>query len=207
MLRNKLSNDVYHKVGAPVVRVEYARVSIAGTYFGLFTMEERVDRDFLKCRNLPASKSGTAMYKSYPDPLYSYDLAGATAWDSSKCEDEPSLCTLGFERKLPECDGCDNSNPFTNPDFIFDGQSPGPHLGEQPAACYVQDTAALNVSCPAPSDLHELATAVTHAKDKTELARVLNVSSYLVWQMVTKFVYDCDHGNRNYCKRCICLIV
>ena len=38
MVRNKLSQDLYNKVGALVVRVEYARLSVNGSYFGLYTM-------------------------------------------------------------------------------------------------------------------------------------------------------------------------
>jgi hypothetical protein len=125
--------------------------------------------------------------------------AGANHADWSNCE-TPELCTLGFERKIPDCDGCTN-DAFTYPALVFAEPELGPQLGAQPAACYAQDTAALNRSCPAPSDLHELFQAVdtaskpSHGTDakaaaqsKLELSTVLNITSYLVWQMVTNFV-------------------
>ena len=85
------------------------------------------------------------------------------------------------------------------------------HLGEQPPECYVQDTAALNASCPKPTDLHGLFLGVSGVNKpgleqsgpetegaKAELTQVLSVYSYMVWQIVTIFNADCDHGNRNY---------
>ena len=203
MVRNKLSTDLYQKMGSPVVRVEYARVSVDGTYWGLFTLEEHLDTDFLKCRGLPHDDPGTALYKPFPDMLprnegWTQDVAGHTGWSVAGCENDPSLCTLPFERKLPKCDGCDSGDAFTTKPF----------LGDQPPECYVQDTAALNASCPKPADLHELFYAVSKVNDPgseeeratAKLLQVLNVSSYMVWQMVTVFNADCDHGNRNYCE-------
>ena len=61
MVRNKLSQDLYQKVGAPVVRIEFARVSISGKYFGLYTLEERTDEDFLKCLGWDHDSPGTAL--------------------------------------------------------------------------------------------------------------------------------------------------
>lgn len=124
--------------------------------------------------------------------------------DWSNCEGDPSLCTLGFERKIPDCDGCSN-DAFTLPENVFADPTRGPQLGEQPAECYEQDTAALNASCPRPTDLHELFDAVAQATDagdqvkaKAELAAVLNVTSYMVWQLVTNFLDEGDHGWHNY---------
>ena len=36
-------------------------------------------------------------------------------------------------------------------------------------------------------------------EESAKLLQVLNVSSYMVWQMVTIVNADCDHGMRNYC--------
>ena len=210
MVRNKLSTDLYNKLGSPVVRVEYARLSVAGTYWGLFTLEEHIDADFLECRKLPVDDVGTALYKPFPDMMMMNPTMGNlnhAAWSIAGCENDPELCTLSFERKLPKCDGCDNGDAFTKPELIYAGPEPGPHLGYQPAECYVQDTAALNASCPRPTDLYDLFYAVSVANDpgdkperaKAKLLQALNVSSYMVWQMVTIFNADCDHGGRNYC--------
>ena len=206
MVRNKLSTDLYNKLGSPVVRVEYARVSVDGTYWGLFTLEEHVDTDFLKCRQLPDDEEGTALYKPFPDMMMDPSMASANhaSWTIAGCEDDPVLCTLSFERKLPKCDGCDNGDAFTKPELIF-GPT-GPQLGPQPPECSVQETAALNATCPEPTDLFPLFHAISVAKNqdgnsaqaKAKLLQALNVTSYMVWQMVTIFNADCDHGGRNY---------
>ena len=68
MIRNKLSTDLYNKLGSPVVRVEYARLSVGGTYWGLFTLEEHLDADFLECRRMPVGDPGTALCNCTSNP-------------------------------------------------------------------------------------------------------------------------------------------
>ena len=68
MLRNKLSQDLFTHMGAAAPRVEYAELSVNGEYFGFYTLEERVDDHFAKCRGWP-SDDGASMYKSYPVSL------------------------------------------------------------------------------------------------------------------------------------------
>ena len=46
MLRNKLAQDLFKQLGAPAPRIEYAELSVNGEYFGLYTLEERVDDHF-----------------------------------------------------------------------------------------------------------------------------------------------------------------
>ena len=74
----------------------------------------------------------------------------------------------------------------------------------QPPECFVQETAALNATCPKPTDLYGLFHAVAAAKNagggnaeqaKAKLLQALNVTSYMVWQAVTIFNADCDHGD------------
>ncbi len=65
MMRNKLTQDLISKTGMPALRVEFARLHVNGDYFGLYSLEEHVDDDFLKCRGLPHDNA--ALYKAYPD--------------------------------------------------------------------------------------------------------------------------------------------
>jgi hypothetical protein len=207
MIRNKLSQDLYNKAGAQVVRIEFARLTVNGTYFGFYTLEERMDDDFLRCRGWANDEAaGTALYKSYPDRL---GYGGFGDWSCDGKWDSPELCTLGFERKIPDCDGCSN-DAFTDPSMVFPKPGLEARLGEQPAACYVQETTALNQSCPAPTDLYELFHAVSEAatlrgagesnvaQAKVDLAARLNITTFLVWNVLTNFIDECDHGGHNY---------
>ena len=55
MLRNKLTQDLFTHLGAAAPRVEYAELSVNGEYFGLYTLEERVDDHFARCRGWPTN--------------------------------------------------------------------------------------------------------------------------------------------------------
>ena len=214
MVRNKLSNDLSNKVSQAALRVEYARIMLNGEFFGLYTLEERVDKDFLKCRDLPHHDPGTALYKAYPDKSIGYGSGIATAWQD--CPGDAVECNIGFEMKIPSCDGCtgemfsdtepgscsargpsiDNMDsegvPRSDPSCLSRWQSSSPRY---------QDPLFPDCprNCSAPTALAELMGAVNRpGTTLPQLATTLNLTSYMLWQIQTTFTMADDSGWHNY---------
>lgn len=212
MFRNKLTQDLFTKTGAPALRVEYAKLSVNGAYFGLYAMEEHVDAEFLKCRGLPhGDGDGTVLYKSYPDKTIfkpGQPPAHGSWWDCPK--ESPEECTVGFEMKLPKCSGC-SGEMFSDadpgscgvsdaPDDAYDQTIPGSCVSTWRQSGFRDPTnPACPMNCSAPTHLAELFGAISKA-DTTldELSHTLNVTSYMLWQMVTTFTQGDDTGWHNY---------
>jgi hypothetical protein len=109
--------------------------------------------------------------------------------------DQPERCTLGFEMKMPDCDGC------TNQAFM----NPTPGSCDYPAGCvqkwldndFADPINPLNCSsqCSGPTDLADLMHAVNKENSNlVELAATLNITSYMVWQMMSSVNLNGDMG-------------
>ena len=113
---------------------------------------------------------------------------------------------MGFEMKLPKCRGC-SGEMFSDSDpgscgiasngFPQDGGC----LGGWLKSGYKDPT---NPDCPrncsAPTHLAELFGAINkEGTNLDDLSRTLNMTSYMMWQIVTTFVQNDDTGWHNYC--------
>jgi hypothetical protein len=177
MVRNKLTQDLFKHAGMATPRIEYATVSLNGVYFGLYTLNEEIDSSFARCNGWPSSGQDALMFKARPDDLLG---KGEQHGDWSGCDsDAPAHCALGFERKMPSCSDCEND--FTT--------AASPKLLDSPSQC----------GCPNPVRLAELFNAVTDpSATKQTLEPVLNLTSYMLWEIVTTFVVNQDTGWHNY---------
>ena len=201
MLRNKLAQDLYKQLGAPAPRIEYAELSVNGEYFGLYTLEERVDDHFAKCRGWPRD-DGASLFKSYPDQMMKSQgiykgPAPHSNWSPCAVDAE---CALGFERKMPDCDGCDDHFCPQSRQQAHSGnfQHPG---DPQPNP---------NCTCPQPTELAELFNGIhyqsnggklqdsaTPEQNRQAIATVLNVTDWNIWVMLTTFTGNEDTGWHN----------
>lgn len=107
---------------------------------------------------------------------------------------------MGFEMKLPECHGC-SGEMFSDTDPGSCGVGDGGCLGGWLKSGYKDPT---NPDCPtncsAPTHLAGLFGAI-NKEDTTlsDLSLTLNVTSYMLWQIVATFVQNDDTGWHNYC--------
>ncbi len=80
-LRERLANDLYRDFGLAAVHTAHARLSINGSYFGLYTVVEQVDREFL--RSWFPDDSGDLFKPEMPD--------GDLTWRGDSLADYPNL--------------------------------------------------------------------------------------------------------------------
>ena len=189
-IRNKITQDVVKAMGGLAPRLEFARLSVNGEFFGLYSIEEHVDSHWAQCAGLnphatattsgPGASSSSSSSSSIPSleetTLYKADRSGSQGcrW-AAHCTGH---CADGFERKMPDCDGCDNDFPF----------SPTAARG-QTAEC----------SCSPPTELGPFFEAISaRGRSKAEVAALVNMTDFWIWQAATTLSGNPDTGNHNY---------
>jgi hypothetical protein len=121
-----------------------------------------------------------------------------TNWSPCAVDTE---CALGFERKIPDCDGCDDHFCPQGPDQATYNSFQHPSTPQPNPNC----------TCPQPTELAELFNGIhyesnggrlqdsaTLEQKRQSIATVLNVTDYNTWLMLTTFTGNEDTGWHNY---------
>ena len=157
------------------------RNCLTGAYFGFYTIEEAIDENWAVCfgidpdaafegeRRDPAEVSVTTLLKA--------DHGGGGGWPE-RCGH--GGCADGFERKMPDCKGCDNDFIMRNPG--------GPDFN-----------GVDNVGCQC-DNLPELDAMFQRLRsdNKAEVAGVMNLTAAFLYQAMLVINANIDSGDHNY---------
>ena len=156
---------------------------------------QHIDDHWVECFSETTDFSTAELYKANPENFegsYAYEGGGGCQWDpdcgsralrstrpNGRVDSGPALaltqlqaCLNGFERKLPDCDGCSNSFP----------------LEPQPAECQCTPSETLGV----------LFKQTFGRGTKEEIAAALNLTDFFIYQAMAVVTANFDTGNHNY---------
>jgi spore coat protein CotH len=175
-IRSKITQDLVIAAGGLAPRIEYARLSVNGQFFGMYSIEESIKEFWASCFGIDTNAN--AAPGTYPqDPLevaktaiLKNDHGTCGGWPANPEEN----CADGFERKAPACDGCDNdfvmrNNPQDFPDCECDNLPQLQHLFQ-----------TINVG------------------SKDEVAAAINMTSVFIYQSSVAIIGNTDTGTHNY---------
>lgn len=124
---------------------------------------------------LSATSFGSEVAKT---TLLKADHGGGGGWPASCGQ---GGCANGFERKMPDCDGCDN-------DFIMNNPSGIEHNGVDNLECECDLIPQLDATF-----------AVLHSGSKDQVAGVMNITAAFIYQAMLVINANIDSGDHN-CK-------
>ena len=175
-IRSKITQDLVIAAGGLAPRIEYARLSVNGRFFGMYSIEESIKEFWASCFGIDTNAE--AAPGTYPDDPLEVAKTAIIKNDHGNCGNWPAdpqdNCADGFERKAPACDGCDNdfvmrNNPQDYPDCQCD-----------------------NI----PQLQHLFRTINSGSKD--EVAAAINMTSVFIYQSSVAMIGNTDTGDHNY---------